>query len=42
MSKIQLKAFRQWVVTLPEQDITIENAVARILIALDTLTTSSL
>lgn len=41
MSKDQLKVFRQWLLTLPEQDLDLKNACQRIFIALDYLTGSN-
>jgi hypothetical protein len=41
MSKEQLEVFRQWLSTLPEQDMDLQNACQRIFIALDYLTGSN-
>lgn len=41
MSDEKIKEFRQWLSTLPEQDLTLENAVKRIFIALDYLTNTN-
>ncbi len=39
MGEIQVEIFRQWIQALPEQDISLENAVTRILSAIDDLIT---
>jgi hypothetical protein len=41
MSELQVEVFRQWVQTLPELGIDLENAVTRILLALNELTRSN-